>query len=125
MKTAYHILASKLRKAARNGTRVTFDPAQVQLLMSPQIYKAIARLELEELTAPCRQDNQPLGPQERAALPAMSSAPTGFGIAQIETTGPSAGTKTEQAEMDVGLAAGRLASAAVMKVSRLKRNKTQ
>ena len=112
---------TKLRRAAANGTRLHLDPAHVQILMSARIYPALAILEAEELNALCHQDNQPLGQPRRRAKSAMSLAPSGCGNDLIETTGQSAGTKTDQTEMDVGLAASRLASAAASMVSRHKR----
>ena len=117
-------LNTKLRRAAANGTRLHLDPAHVQILMSARIYPTLAILEAEELNALCHQDNQPPGPKRRPARTAMSSAPSGCGIEMIGTIGPFVGMKTEQAEMDVGLAASRLASAAVMQINRLKRHKT-
>jgi hypothetical protein len=117
-------LNTKLRKAAAKGTRLHLDAAHVQILMSARIYPALAILEAEELNALCHQDNQPLGQQRRRAKTAMSSAPSGCGIERVETTGPSAGTKTGLTEMDVGLAASRLASVAALMVSRHKRPST-
>lgn len=116
MKTVHHIMASKLRKAARNGTRVTFDPAQVQLLMSPHIYKAIARLELEELTAPCRPESKPA---QTFPPTGSSSVPSGSGIAQTGTHGRSVGLTVEQHAADV------LASQAAQKILRQKAQKTR
>ena len=117
-------LGDKLRRAARNGTRLHLDAAHVQILMSARVYSALAILEAEELNALCNQDNQKLETPRRPARSAMSSAPSGCGIERIETTGPSVGMKTAREEMDVGLAANRLASAAVMQISHLKRHKT-
>ncbi|MBC7603204.1 MAG: hypothetical protein H7255_11185 [Ramlibacter sp.] len=90
-------MADKLRKAACNGTRLTLDPAQVQLLMSPRIYKSIAFLELEELTAPCRQDTKPA--VVNAPL-ASSLVPSGSGIVPTATHGRSVGSTVEQRAAD-------------------------
>jgi hypothetical protein len=113
MITAHHLMADKLRKAARNGTRLTLDVAQVQLLMSPRIYQAIALLEMEELTAPCRQENEPKEPRSATNL-----EPTGSGIARTAALGQSVGWKVEQRAADA------LVSRAARQLSRPKKLRT-
>lgn len=50
-------LAGRIRKAARNGSRLHLDPCHVRVLMDPRLYPIIAIMEAEELNALCQQDN--------------------------------------------------------------------
>lgn len=115
-------LADRLRRAARNGTRLHLDVQHVRVLMSDPIYSAIATAERKELNALCRQDNEP---PTRADGPATSSAPFGSGIAPTVMTGTSAGMKvgTPAAEA-VAHAASRLASEAAAQISRQRKRAT-
>lgn len=110
-------LADRVRRAARNGTRLHLDVQHVRVLMSDPIYSAIATAERKELNALCQQDNEPTNAPVRADT---KSAPSGFGIAPIATTGISAGTREPPAE-GVGHAASRLASGVAAQIARQKK----
>ncbi|MHA6719684.1 hypothetical protein ACX40Y_09540 [Sphingomonas sp. RS6] len=116
-------LADRLRRAARNGTRLHLDVQHIRVLMSEPIYSAISMAELKELNAQCQQDD---APPTAAATPVINSAPSGCGIAQTATIGTSAGIKAEmQQAADVGHAASRLASEAALQISRRKKRATR
>ena len=118
--TTFSDLAGKLRRAAKNGTRLHLDEVHVKALLSPRIYGIISNLEAEELNALCDQDNMPVSRSAPPQLRVISSESTGCGTGRTGTTGPSAGTRMEAMGADVALAASRLASEAVKKVSRRK-----
>ncbi|WP_206757221.1 hypothetical protein [Sphingomonas sp. CFBP 8765] len=122
--TLYSELAGRIRKAARNGSRLHLDHCHVRALMDARLYPIIALMEAEELNALCQQDNYVTEPQRALPRSAMSSEPIGSGIALIETTGPSAGMPLQQMDVSVGLAASRSALAAVTQVTRRKQRKT-
>lgn len=119
----YGELMRRLRRAARSGGRLHLEPAHVRALLDPRAYGTLSALEAEELNSLCGQDNQPLVKAERVHT-AINSVPIGSGIDPIATIGRSAGIQQEMTDEAVGLAASRLASAAVMKVSPRRRRAT-
>ena len=122
MSTDCHDLADRLRRAARNGTRLRLDMQHIRVLMSDPIYSAITTAERKEFNALCQQDNEP---PVTAVKPATSSAHFGSGIAPTATIGTSAGIKAEtRSDEGVGHAASRLASEAALQISRQSKRAT-
>jgi hypothetical protein len=119
-----HELADKLRKAARNGSRLHLEQPHVRALLSPRIYEVIASLEAEELNALCLQDNEPAERKTPPKLRVISSETSGSGIGGTAMTGAFAGTTPGETASEVGHAASRSASAAVMRITRQKQPKT-
>ncbi|MBC9033017.1 hypothetical protein IAG41_11480 [Sphingomonas sp. JC676] len=116
--TIHADLAERLRKAARNGTRLHLEPAHVKALLSPGIYGVISTLEAEELNALCDQDNQLDETSKLRARPDISSGRTGSGIVPTATTGRSVGSMVEQR------AAEALASEEALRICRRKKRST-
>lgn len=119
-----HDLADKLRKAARNGSRLHLDQPHVRALLSPRIYEVITSLEAEELNALCLQDNEPAARRTPPKLHVISSETSGSGIGGTAMTGVFAGTTQGETASEVGHAASRSASAAVMQITRQRQPKT-
>jgi hypothetical protein len=124
MTIVYSELNDRLRRAARNGTRLHLDPAHVAALLAPKIYGVLAAAEAEELNGLCGQDNHAATLAAPAQLSAISSGRSGSGIARTAMTGTSAGMTTEPQMDAVGRAESRRASAAVGRITHRKRHKT-
>ena len=122
-------MLSRLRRAAKNGTRLHLDPEHVAALLDDDIYAVLSAREAKEFRSQCR-PVQPAEPESgpSAALPQLTYASSldhsGSGIVPIETIGPSAGMPAQQMDASVGLAASRSALAAVTQVTRRKQRKT-
>jgi hypothetical protein len=102
-------MLSRLRRAAKNGTRLHLDPEHVAALLDDDIYAVLSAREAKEFRSQCR----PVQPAERESAPsaelpqlthASSLGHSGSGIVPIGTTGTSAGL------MDVQPAAHRRVS---------------
>jgi hypothetical protein len=118
-----HSVAEALRRSTRKGSRLSLTSAQAAVLMSPSVYQAISMLEAAELNALCQDNERTAGPQLRA-VNGTSSDPISCGIEPTVAIGASAGMSQPQMEVSVGHAASRLASAAVMQVTRQKKLRT-
>jgi hypothetical protein len=75
-------LAKRLRRAARNGSRLHLEPCQVAILMGENIYGAICALEAEEFRRACA----------AAATNDNSVGIIGFGSDPTMASGASAGS---------------------------------
>ena len=91
MKHAHTVteLAKRLRRAARNGSRLHLDPCHVAILMSADIYGAICALEAEEIRQACAD----------AAINDNSVGIIGSG--SVPTTAPGAFVGSDAATMDL------------------------
>jgi len=100
----------RLRRAARNGTRLHLDLEHVRALMDPRIYSVLAEIEAEEVRKQWQTDES----QQQSV---SSLVPSGSGIARTATIG------TSVISPDVSRGARRQVSAALAE-NRLKRQKT-
>ena len=102
-------MLSRLRRAAKNGTRLHLDPEHVAALLDDDIYAVLSAREAKEFRSQCRPVPLPAPESEpSAATPQLMAASnlglSGSGIGPIGTTGTSAGL------MDVQPAAHRRVS---------------
>ena len=102
-------MLSRLRRAAKNGTRLHLDPEHVAALLDADIYAVLSAREAKEFRSQCRpvQSAEPENAPS-AGLPQLTHASSldhsGCGIVPIGMTGTSAGL------MDVQPAAHRRVS---------------
>ena len=94
-------LAKRLRRAARNGSRLHLEPCQVAILMGDNIYGAICALEAEEIRQACAD----------AATNDNSVGIIGSGNAQITAPGASVGSDAATMELVSRGARSRLSEA--------------
>lgn len=93
-------MLGRLRRAARNGTRLHLEPEHVAALLDDDIYAVLSSREAKEIRLQCRPDHQAQPTEEGsggAPAPALlqdasNSAPSGSGTVLIATTGTSAGS---------------------------------
>lgn len=102
-------MLSRLRRAAKNGTRLHLDPEHVAALLDDDIYAVLSAREAKEFRLQCRPAPLPVPESEPSAAPPQLTADSnlglsGSGIGPIGTTGTSAGL------MDVQPAAHRRVS---------------
>ena len=76
-------MLSRIRRAARNGTRLHLDPEHVNALCDDDIYALLSAREARELKASCQKDE--------GATIGSSLARSGYGIVPSATIGTSAG----------------------------------
>ncbi|WP_164518816.1 hypothetical protein [Sphingomonas sp. ABOLG] len=87
-------MLSRIRRAAKNGTRLHLEPEHVTALLDDDIYAVLSAREAMEIRRKCR----PVQQEESAAAPpqpqpgASNLVPSGFGIVPIATTGTSVGS---------------------------------
>jgi hypothetical protein len=113
-------MLSRLRRAARNGTRLHLDPEHVAALLDDDIYAVLSAREAKEFRSQCRPVPLPAPESEPSAAPPQlmlgsNSGLSGFGIVPTGTTGTSAGL------MDVQPAAHRRVSEVAADLRRRKR----
>jgi hypothetical protein len=118
-------ILDRIRKAARNGTRLHLDYDHAVALLDGDIYAVLSAREAQEIRSRCRQDMPPVPAEPESApavappLPPIDSnwGLSGSGIAATGTTGPSVGL------MDVQPAAHRRVSEVAAGLRRRKRAK--
>ncbi|AOW22204.1 hypothetical protein AVM11_08960 [Sphingomonas melonis TY] len=115
-------MLGRIRRAARNGTRLHLDPEHVAALLDADIYAVLSAREAEEIRTQCRPERPPQPELDDAPPasppmlpPALNLAPSGSGIGAIGTTGASAGS------MAVSRAAHRRVSEVAKEIRRKKR----
>ena len=72
-------IAARLRRAARNGTRLHLDPEHARVLMQPRFYTVLAAAEGEEIQA------APPPELESVAAPVSAQVPTSSVLADLST----------------------------------------
>jgi hypothetical protein len=93
-------MLGRIRRAAKNGTRLHLEPEHVAALLDADIYAVLSAREAQEIRTQCRPER--LDPPEEASdapaasppafPPALSLALSGSGIAATATTGTSVGS---------------------------------
>jgi len=115
-------MLSRLRRAARNGTRLHLDPEHVAALLDDDIYAVLSAREAKEFRSQCRLVPLPAPESEPSVappqlIPDLNSGLSGFGTAPTGTTGTSAGL------MDVQPAAHRRVSEVAAELRRRTRKR--
>lgn len=118
-------IRDKMERALRNGERLHLEADQVRALVRTPIWALLADLTAKELAELWENEQpEPARPPATITPPASNLGTIGFTTEPSAKNGASPGTTMPEAEQAVGLAASRLASEAVIQVTRRKRHRT-